>query len=243
MHETWRLYKTNFVDNLKLFVPLLAVAFLIPELLGLVDDPDPNTSILYTSMAILLGLVLPTLIGSYLVAASHVVMADRLAGRYSTPAAALRTLRGVTKELLSAAFLATTLVLLVSLLPVLNFARTVMWGPPILISAVALEHLPVPQAWGVSRGRLGGNWGRVLLFLLVVGLVTTIIQLLLYTPIVYLDIDGAAALAVSSLSSVLVASLTLPFVAAATLVAYFDVRARENGFGLDELREERGRIT
>lgn len=240
--EGWRLYRVNLPVNLKLFVPLMTVVFLLPELLEPLDDPDPEASILYTSVAILLGLVLPTIVGSYLVAASHAVMADRLAGRYSTTAASLRSLRGVTKELLSSAFLATTLVLLVSLLPVLAFARTVVWGPPILISAVALEHLPVPRAWQVSRGRLSGSWGRVLLFLLVVGLVTTIVQLLLYTPVVYLDIEGGTAAAVNLVGSVLIASLTLPFVAAAALVAYFDSRARESDFGIEELREERARL-
>lgn len=237
--EAWRLYRSNFAVNLGLFAALMGVVFIVPELVGLVTDPGPNASIVHTTVAIFLGLVLPTFVGGYLIAASHVVMADRLAGRYSTTAAVLGSLRSVTRDLFMSAFVATTLVLFVSLLPVLNFARAVVWGPPIIISAVALEQLPLTEAWGVSRTRLAGNWGRVILYLLVVALLMTIIQLLLYTPVLYIELDGVAQFAVRSLGSVFVTALTLPYLASAMLVAYFDLRARENDFSLEDLREER----
>ena len=237
--QAWRLYALTWRAQFLLFAPLFVALFLVQALFVAAAGQRP-TSVAGVAAGLLLGFALPTVIGSLLFGASHLVMTDRLIGREVSVSASLQTLGKVRAPVLQGALLSTVLVMMSSLIPFLGLIAPFVWGPPILVSTAVLEGGTLGRAWSRTRPRMRGQWTRVLLFLMAISVCVLAAQLLLATPLGLVRLGGTIAgpLLRATLLG-LYASLTLPYLAAGMLVAYFDARVRVEDFSIEELAAER----
>lgn len=198
------------------------------------------------SLDLAFGLVIPVVIlpvtsGSLGVAIAGVVMADRLAGKATTAREVLRSgfpMREVLASGLFASIIA--LILAVVLAPIILLTLVMFFGPPVVVHVIALEHDGLHPALSRARAMSRGNLGRLVGILFAVALGTGLLHFMLIQVGFGLinPLEGAQRAIVFGFS-IVVQAVLYPYVAAAGLIAYLDVRARSEGFGADELRAER----
>ncbi|MGH2736700.1 MAG: hypothetical protein ACRDKZ_14055 [Actinomycetota bacterium] len=126
---------------------------------------------------------------------------------------------------------------MVSFIPFLGLFYFALWGPPVIVSAVVLERVRLGEAWSRTQPRMRGNWGRGLLLLGASALMSFALPLV---------VAGSAAFALSStgwgfwvyaVTLGVLDAVAFPWLAAVTLLLYFDLRVRSEGFDLDQLRD------
>lgn len=198
------------------------------------------------SLDLAFGLVIPVVIavtsGSLGVAIAGVVMADRLAGKATTAREVLRSGFEV-REVLASGLLASIIVLVLSvvLAPIILLTLVMFFGPPVVVHVIALEHEGLQPALSRARAMSKGNLGRLVGILFAVALGTGLLLFMLtqvgfgLTDSLEEWVQGAIVLGFS----VFVQAVLYPYVAAAGLIAYLDVRARFENFGADDLKAER----
>lgn len=190
-------------------------------------------------------LVIPVVIavtsGSLGVAIAGVVMADRLAGKATTALEVLRSgfpMRDVLASGLFASII--VLILAVVLAPIILLTLVMFFGPPVVVHVIALERDGLHPALSRARAMSRGNLGRLVGILFAVALGTGLLHFML-TQVGFGLTDPLEEWqrAIVLGFSIVVQAVLYPYVAAAGLIAYLDVRARFEGFGADELRAER----
>jgi hypothetical protein len=192
---------------------------------------------------ILFRTLIPALIGTFFVAAAHILMADKLLGKNTGLSDAIGQVRRYTTSLLQAGLVAGTGAMFFGIFPGLIFLSFVWWGPPILGSTIVLERSAFPDAWTETRRRLRGNLGRVVLVVLMAALGLVMISFVVLVPIAFaLQGLGTTGDLATYVAVAVITALLRPAVAAATLRLYFDARARsEQGFDGEVLDRERSR--
>jgi hypothetical protein len=244
---SWGLYRNNLVPLLLLFLPL-AVAFLV-ALAPLLTLPDQQIGVAgSTPSALLLMLgfalvVIPMVVGGIGVAASTLLLTDTIVGRSITPTDAFRQVRPHLGPLIAAALASTLLSLVLrQLLPPLEFfLRPMLYGPAILVQVIALEGMDLRNGLSRAGELLRKHTLRIFMFLLAVSMGASLLDILLpgFATLGLTSVNNIAYFIVASVIQVLVVVLTLPFVAATMLVAYFDLRARKEDLNLEQLASER----
>ena len=241
--QAWKLYATTWRRQFLLFAPLLVVVFALQGAVigGIAQDDKPAAT--QVLALILLDALLPALVGSLLVAGSHVIIVDRLVGRRLAPADSLRTLTRVRPQLLLSGVLSMTLEMTFFLLRLSNLLF-VVWGPPVIVSSIALEGVALSEALQLMRKRMQGSWLRIIASLVAITLIVATTSLIVsFSAVVAATAPFAGRpsgnpVFVRAIFG-LVFGLTLPYLAAAMLVAYFDGRARTEDFGLSTIAAER----
>lgn len=174
---------------------------------------------------------IPAILVSLGLAVAAVVMDAGLKGEPVTIGHAVRSVTAHLREVLAAALLAGMLSIFVAVfLGILSFILIYMFfGPPILIHAVALEGQRLQTAWPRTKELMKGNWGRVLMYLFVIGLGIALAQSLVLatvnTAIQGLERGGRALIV--NLANLGVIALAMPFLAAAGYALYKDLEARQ----------------
>ena len=199
------------------------------------------------SLDLAFGLVIPVVIlpvtsGSLGVAIAGVVMADRLAGKATTAREVLRSGFEVREVLASGLFASIiALVLAVVLAPIILLTLVMFFGPPVVVHVIALEHDGLQPALSRARAMSRGNLARLVGILFAVALGTGLLHFML-TQVGFGLTDPLEEWAQGAIVlgfSIVVQAVLYPYVAAAGLIAYLDVRARFEDFGADDLRTER----
>ncbi|MGH2827071.1 MAG: hypothetical protein ACRDKF_08885 [Actinomycetota bacterium] len=211
------------------------------EFLWLATADESMPAVALVSADILFRTLVPALIGTSFIAATHVLMADKLLGRNTGPSDAIGQIRRFAPSLLQAGLVAATGAMMFGIFPGLVFLSFVWWGPPMLGSAIVVERRAFPDAWTASRRRLRGNIGRVILVVLMAALALVAISFVVLVPIAFAlqGLGTTGDLATYAAVGVLTALLH-PALAAATLRLYFDARARsDEGFDGRVLERER----
>ncbi|MGH2779009.1 MAG: hypothetical protein ACRDJB_10215 [Actinomycetota bacterium] len=190
---------------------------------------------------ILFRTLIPALVGTFLIAAAHILMADELLGKSRGLSDAIGEVRRCTPSLLQAGLVAGTGAMFFGIFPGLIFLSFVWWGPPILGSTIVLERRAFPDAWTETRRRLRGNLGRVVLVVLMAALGLVIVSFVVLVPIAFaLQGLGTTGDLATYVAVAVMTALLRPAVAAATLRLYFDARARsEEGFDGRVLERDR----
>ncbi len=111
--------------------------------------------------------------------------------------------------------------------------------------ALLIEGLKGPRALGRSRRLVSGRWWPVAGVHLFAGIMTSLVTLVLEGLLVSLShvtSSGSVPLAVLtvSIAAGIASILTRPFGAAVTIVLYYDLRVRHEGFDLAQLAERLG---
>jgi hypothetical protein len=142
-----------------------------------------------------------------------------------------------------------TLVMVVILVPA--FIALVVPGVWLLVAySVALPALLVEGVRGFAALRrsfrlVKGHWFRVFLTLLVAWILISILQAvvtaaLVAVAVLALDSTSFAAHVLETVANIAGSALTTPFLSAVTVVIYFDLRVRKEGFDLAVLAERLG---
>lgn len=234
---TWRLYRAHFGDLFKLFLiawALLAI-FQIAVGLGLQLIGVSEVSVVVIYLAALGALTL--VVGSQAFAIASALVEATVQGDRISLREALSSVRPRAQDVLTAALVMTLpgLAVLFSMRVEVAqyFVMPLFLGPPIVVQAIALEHKSFSEAARRARELLGGHWLRMVLYLLTIVLGTGVAQItvLIAFGSAYIETFGGGATtgAVFSVIGTVVAAVALPYLAVATLVGYFDLRARAEG--------------
>lgn len=236
----WTFYRASFADLLKLSLPAMLLIFLL-EFLWLATAGESMPAVALVSGDILFRTLVPALIGTFFIAAAHILMADKLLGRNTGPSDAIDQVRRFAPSLLQAGLVAATGAMFFGIFPGLIFLSFVWWGPPILGSAIVVERSPFPDAWTATRRRLRGDLGRVILVVSMAALALVAVSFLVLVPIAFaLQGLGTTGDLATYIAVGVLTALLRPALAAATLRLYFDARARsEEGFDGRVLERER----
>jgi hypothetical protein len=242
-YAAWRLLlsrsRTLVGLYLLLFVPYLLVA---TTAVGVVFDIDRDQA-LAAAVAVFLPVLAFVLLGSLGVVTSAVILADEVAGRSTTIRAALETLRPMRRELLAGALAAALIsMMLLFVAPLWLIIAPLLLGPPLVGHVIALEHKTLGDAWVRTKMLLATHWLRIGLYLISFVFAVALVQVpVLVGAEVLLDPLGNddLHLMLRALATGVAWGLTFPYLAAAGCAAYFDLRARAEGFGPEELRAER----
>jgi hypothetical protein len=122
---------------------------------------------------------------------------------------------------------------------------TIAWS--VAIPVMLVEGLGGATALGRSFGLVKGYWwatlGRLLVAYILVSVVTFAVSFALLAPAVAIvDDTSFAALALEHAANFLVSLITTPFIAAVTMLVYFDLRVRKEDFDLALLAERMGGV-
>ncbi len=117
--------------------------------------------------------------------------------------------------------------------------RIIVATPALLFEGVG-PGAALRRSWRLVADRWWASFGLVLVALLLVTVVSSVLQLLLVAPLIAGDGSEALAATLTTIGSIVSNVLTLPFLAAAITVLYFDLRVRKEGFDLERLARDTG---
>lgn len=215
----WRLYVACLRPVAFLFGGItLAISLL--ALIGLTDLGRPQLFLVFLSQV-----ALPAFLGSVGLAGASIIFRAYSEGRPVGLKSSLQQLRPLLRPVALASLFSGMLSLwAIILLGELGFVlMPLFFGPPILIHAIALERLPLTAARVRARQVISGKTIRVILYILVTVLGLGLLDggfLSLAVAIAGAATDGLVARLILSAIQVLVAGLSLPFLAAAEHVCY-----------------------
>ncbi|MDQ3870258.1 MAG: hypothetical protein M3301_01415 [Chloroflexota bacterium] len=238
MAEAWRIYRA-------IFVPALVVsfcAFFIATTLQIVTRTvaaNTGSRSIAAGLGVLAPLVIYSALGSLTVALVAIAVADHIGGLKPTVRKTVGKARPVNKEMLAAALLAAlfTMMLVIALAGIPGLFMSLFFGPPLVAQAITLEGLRLQAAVPRVRELARSNWGRVLAYLFCTALGIGLLQ---FYAVQLTASVGSAALALAVIIvGILIQALTTAFFAVVSTLTYFDLRARKENMGPDELRAER----
>ena len=170
---------------------------------------------------------------SILAARTSRVMARAVAGEEISVRRAGAELQGLRSHLIAGAMIAALLTLLfLQLLGLLGalVASHLLVGPPIFAQVIALERKPLQDAWARTKELWKGNVLRLFLYLLcaALGLVMfeVIVSGIIFTVLATATGEAAAVIVNTPVSGA-VSGLGVSFMSALGLVAYFDLRSKD----------------
>jgi uncharacterized membrane protein len=214
-----RLYRARFKTAALLFA-VISFGISVLALLGLTE-----VGRIQLLAAFLTQIVLPSILGSVAVAAGSLLFEGALKDRLVTIKDAMDALRPMQRDILMASLFSSMLALWAVIL-MGQFGLILLplfFGPPIIIQAIAIEKLSIREARTRAREILRGRTGRVLVYLLVIALGVGLLGGAVLTTFgLAIDraLDGALLFTIYSIAQVIVAALTLPYMAAAVYVCY-----------------------
>ena len=239
---SWWIVRSHFGA---LFRPLLVVvamewpAWLLASIVANVDPAG-----IAASFAVLIPLIVRVTSHGLGVALGAAIIADGIAGENASARCAVRKGRPLFKETLAASMFGA---LLAMVFMVLSQGLTLLllplfFGPPLIAQVIVLEAKPFQLATRrvreIGRGQLARIFGYLMAVALFIGLVVFILPRVFATSVE--PLGDIVQLASFVLFSIVLSAIALAFYAAATTVAYFDIRARAEDYGLEELKAERG---
>ena len=237
-----RLYRRNIGRLLWPYVVFtLSLAAVAAVAQAFLDRPGRPG--LLAGMVLFLYLLLLVLGASALASVTAVVMTDDLVGKSTKGWDAGGRLKRVGMPLAIAAIYSAMIIAVAIAVPMLGqwLFFPLFLGPPILAQVIAIEGRPTPQALSRSRFLLAGNGGRLLGYLVSIcfgwSLARYLVYGLLVIPLAFLErtMERVAGNVVNGV----VLGLLLPWLAAATLVCYLDLRVRKDDLDLAALGRER----
>ncbi len=198
------------------------------------------------SLVLTFGLVIPVVIavatGSVGVSIAGVVLADRLAG-LKTETKDVIAGSFPWREVLAGGLFASIVALVLSVLiaPIILLILPMLFGPPLIGQIIALEGDRLQGALSRARSLSKGSTARILGVMFTIALGVGLLQFTLTQTAFALTepIQDTVQLALVLVFSIFVQAVLYPYMAAAGLIAYLDVRARSENYGERELSAER----
>jgi hypothetical protein len=239
-----RLYRQRFRPLTLLFAAIYTPLYLVfAGVLALTADTASGATTSSSGFALvyLFQVILPALLGTFAIASAAVILAMAVVGRRARARDAAHVLRPRASDVLPSAMLSTLLAVMCTFLPFGSLAiAPFLFGPPVLVHVLTLEEKSFQESWPRARWLLSGHWMRLIGYLLTISLGLGLIQLTLA------ELSGYAAAALGDVASLIAFSIvrgiavgvTLPYLAAAMLVLYLDLRVRKDQLDLEAFETE-----
>lgn len=242
---TWRLFRAGFASLAPVFVGAVILVRLIHfgVILFLSEVLDARHTVGALAVSLAAGVLLATVAGSLLSGLASFVFIRRLSGAPANGSGGWARLRPrLGHVVVSALYVSMPLLaLLLFLGPVVHYVLLpAVLGPPILVQAIVWEHRDFREAASRAKNLLGGSWGRVISTLLMVALGGALLQVVLLTAETRL-LSGPGNLASwlwILVFEVLTSGTIWLLTAAASTVAYLELRSRFEELDRDELTIE-----
>jgi hypothetical protein len=238
--QSWRVYTSLFVGLLVISFCAFFIATTLQILVRTVAS-NAGSRPLAAGLGVLAPLVIYAALGSLTVALSSIAVADHVGGMGATARKTVGKARPVNKEIVAAALLAALVCMMVviALAGIPGLFMSLFFGPPLVAQVITLEGSRLQTAVPRARELARSNWGRVFgyLFTLALG-----IGLLQFYVVEATSGVGTTALAlIVILGGILIQATTTSFFAVIVTLLYFDLRARKESFGPEDLHAERAR--
>jgi hypothetical protein len=238
--QSWRVYTALFA---RLLVISFCAFFVATALRILVTTLASNAGsrALAAGLGVLAPLVIHAALGSLAVALSGIAVADHVAGMGATVRKTVGKARPVNKEVVAAALLAALVCMMVviALAGIPGFVISLFFGPPLVAQAITLEGSRLQTAIPRVRELARSNWGRVFGYLFTLAFGIGLLQF--YVGVATAQVETATLALVVILGGILIQAATTSFFAVVATLLYFDLRARKESFGPEELHAERAR--
>ena len=240
--SSWWLLRSLFGAMFRPMLAIVAVEWLALLLALVVADADPAG--MAAAFADLVRLMVRVTTSGLGVALGAAIIADGVAGEPASARRALRMCRPLLRELLAAALFGALLAMLF-VFATQGLALLLMplfFGPPLIVQVIALEAKPFQLATRRVREIGRGQLARIFGYLLAVALFISLVVVVVPQVVAALGagLGDAGQLGLWVLSSIVLSAIALAFFSAVTTVAYFDLRARAENYGLEELKADRG---
>lgn|GEM_PF-5386728 len=237
-----RLYRRSIRNLAPFFLVVSAVVLAVEIGASRIADNVEGSPDLKVGLAFFVPVVAYVTLWSVAVGASGPLLADRVVGRDSSFRRSFATSRGSRRDLFSAGLFAAViaLCLVALLLPVsglLFLALPLLYGPPVVVFAIALEKNNLQQGLSRGWGLLKGSRLRVAGVLLAVAIAIQMLKISVTQ--LFLGLPPEQRLGAITAGQLVTDALLLPFLAAVSLVVYLDLRARAEDTGFEDVRAER----
>jgi hypothetical protein len=226
LRNAWRIYSTHAKTLLPGFVLIFVLLRLLIPVVVTRDFEEGGVAF----GLILVQVIVPTFVGSLMIAVACVVFRS---GTESPPRSAISTLGPQSLSLLGAASIAASLAFFAIVLmgPVGILIQPALFGPPVIVHAIALEQRDLSGAWARTRQLLRRD-ARVPMYLLLISLVLGLAVVVVVSAADELSggLGGTARGTLLFATQGALVGATALFVAAVGLIAYEDLAARADGF-------------
>jgi hypothetical protein len=246
---TWSLFRGSCATLAPVFVGGVVLVRLIHlgVILLLTETLDAADTVGALAVSLAAGVLLATVAGSILSGLASFVFLGRLGGAPANASAGWARLRPkLGHVVVGALYVAMPLLaLLLFLGPVVQYVLLpAVLGPPVLAGAIVWEHRDFRGAATRTKNLLAGSWGRVISTLVLVALGAAVVQIVFLALVTQvLPREGSLA---SSLWMLVFEVLTTGTVwlltAAASSVAYLELRARFEDLDREALAAEAGAL-
>ncbi len=241
---TWRLFRHTFARLAMVFIGGVALVTIVhlAVIVFLTEVVDAEGTVEGLAVSLAARIILATVAGSVLAGIASVVFVGELCGTRVSSGHGWRRLKPRFGHVVVAALYVSMplLTLLLFLGPVVRYVLLpALLGPPVLVHAIVWEQKEFREAAVRAKNLLAGNWGRVVSTLLLLALGAALLQIMIFALAAeVLPAGGGLELPGSLLVDVLVTGPVWLFTAAASTVAYLDLRARSEELDADGLAAE-----
>lgn len=126
-------------------------------------------------------------------------------------------------------------------LPLVWFYFAAAFAFPVLMVEGTFGFAAIKRSVSLVKDRWWATFGRLIIASMIASVTAGLLGLVLLIPFAVLTPDSALGILGSqSLAQIIASAITLPFVSAVTIVTYFDLRVRKEGFDLALLAEKMG---
>jgi hypothetical protein len=235
---SWQVFTSTFVS---LFGVLFGM-FLIFTLFVFSIEVASGSSV-SGEFSVLLTVGSLVFFGSFGVAFAAVATADSIAGQPVSVGSMIRGARSMIKEIIASSLLAVMigLMTIVLLLFLPTLFLLLFFGPPLVMQMIVIERVRLQVAFPRARGLVRGSWLRTLGYLLCVALGLRVLQSLALDTLSRLSsqLVEPAEIIVSVVGATTIVSVITGYFAVFAAVVYFDLRARKEEYGPEQLRADR----
>jgi hypothetical protein len=238
MGQSWRVYRATFLRLLAISFCAFFIATTLQIVVRTIASNSGSQPVA-AGLGVLAPLVIYAALGSITVALTSIAVADHVGGVGATVRKTVGKARPVNKEILAAALLAALLcmMIVIALAGIPGLFMSLFFGPPLVAQVITLERSRLQAAVPRARELARSNWGRVLGALFTLALGIGLLQFYLVEAISGVQTAPLALIVI--LGGILIQATTTSFFAVVVTLLYFDLRARKEDFGPDELRAER----
>lgn len=126
-------------------------------------------------------------------------------------------------------------------IPLFWFYYAAAFAFPVLMVEGTFGFAAVKRSFSLVKDRWWATAGRLFIAGMIAGVTAGLLGVVLLIPFAVLTPDSVLGILGSqSLAQIIASAITLPFVSAVTIVTYFDLRVRKEGFDLALLAEKMG---
>ena len=238
---SWRTFRGRFHVLVGLFIVVYIVASTLPyalfAALPSVSRTVVGVQLLY--LAVMFGLSVCT-------AVAAVIVVDEYAGKTTLAREAWRTVIPRLRDVFIVCLITSLFALLLSQVLFAGYLGllltvAIFMGPPVVVQVLVVEELPLREAWARSRELLKMQWGRTIMYIFNIALLSTFVTAFAVQSFILETTETSDVLSflMTRVIEAILYAGSAAFLAVLGTTIYLDIRARKEGLDEETLAEER----